>query len=76
MMNATTFFGESVGRPEDYEVKKKDILSPYSYDRVKTIYFRGYKVMTWGEITSFLRLPPTQLALHPCLIPVLNFFAH
>lgn len=53
MMNATTFFGESVGRPEDYEVKKKDILSPYSYDRVKTIYFRGYKVMTWGRNNKF-----------------------
>lgn len=53
MMSATSFFGETTGRPEDYEEQKKKVLAPYSLSKVKTVIYRGLKIMSWGDNNKF-----------------------
>lgn len=49
MLTSTSVFGESVGRPSDYEVKKRDILSPYDISLTETTVYKDYRVMNWGK---------------------------
>lgn len=53
MMTSTSFFGESVGRPSNYEVKKRDILSPYDISLTETTVYKDYRVMNWGKGNDF-----------------------
>ncbi len=53
MMSSNKAFVESVGKPENYNVKKRDILSPYSISKTETIGYKDYKVMTWGKDNAF-----------------------
>lgn len=53
MMTSTSFFGESVGRPSNYEVKKRDILSPYDISLTETTVYKEYRVMNWGKGNDF-----------------------
>lgn len=53
MMTSTSFFGESVGRPSNYEVKKRDILSPYDISLTETTVYKEHRVMNWGKGNDF-----------------------
>ena len=53
MMTSTSVFGESVGRPSNYEVKKRDILSPYDISLTETTVYKDYRVMNWGRGNDF-----------------------
>ena len=52
-MTSRVMFGESTGRPENYERKKKQVLSPYSLEKVRTLRYRNLEVMTWGRNNKF-----------------------
>lgn len=53
MMDSTSFFGETTGRPSDYEEQKRKVLAPYSLSKVKTVRYQGLKIMSWGDNNKF-----------------------
>ena len=53
MMSSSVGVFESSGRPSDYEIKKRDILCPYSQSLTETTSYKGYKVMNWGAGNKF-----------------------
>ncbi len=55
MMQSTAIFGESTGRPENYEVKKRDILAPFERTARTYIEWNGHQVLEWGEDNDFPR---------------------
>lgn len=49
MLSSTRIFGESIGKPSDYDIRKRDIIAPFeSYGLQYTIYDH-YKVVNWGK---------------------------
>lgn len=53
LMTCQTSFLESVGRPSDYESKRRDILSPHGVDVVTKVEWNGEQIMQWGEDNAF-----------------------
>lgn len=52
-MTSSQVFGESVGRPADYEKKRSKFLAPYSLKSVRTIPYKELSVMEWGRGNKF-----------------------
>ncbi len=53
MMQSTAVFGESTGRPANYEVKKRDILAPFESLRTTYTEWKGHRILEWGEGNDF-----------------------
>lgn len=53
MMTSTEVFGESIGRPDDYDVKKSNILAPFEFYGANYVTYKDYKVMAWGKDNRF-----------------------
>ena len=53
MMSASTALIENVGRPTDYEIRKRDLLNPYSLSLTETLTYDRYRVMAWGRDNRF-----------------------
>ena len=49
-MQSSRIFGESIGRPENYEVEKKKIISPFEAYGVDYTIYKDYKVVNWGRM--------------------------
>lgn len=73
MMSSSAGIFESTGKPSDYEVKKRDILSPYSQSLTETIAYKGYKVMNWGEGNQFPLVAGKQISTTSVLNTGLKF---
>lgn len=73
MMSGTLVFGESIGRPSDYEVKKRDILNPYAIARTDSIIYGNYRVMSWGRDNNFPLLAAQQISTTSVLNTGLKF---
>ena len=50
LMQSSRIFGESIGRPENYEVEKKKIISPFEAYGVDYTIYKDYKVVNWGRM--------------------------
>lgn len=49
LLSSSKIFGESVGKPADYDIRKRDIIAPFeSYGLSYTIW-QDYKVVNWGK---------------------------
>ena len=68
MMTCQTAFLESTGKPSDYELRKRDILSPYSETGKELVMFKNYQVMSWGKDNRF----PNEAARQIGTTSVLN----
>ena len=53
MMSSTEVFGESIGRPADYDVKKRDILAPFERYETQYLAWKERKVIGWGKDNRF-----------------------
>ena len=53
MMQSTAVFGKSTGRPDNYEVKKRDILAPFESLRTTYTEWKGHRILEWGEGNDF-----------------------
>ena len=49
LMHSTMVFGESTGRPSDYEVKKRDILAPFESYGLEYTLWKDHRVVNWGK---------------------------
>ena len=56
MMQSTASFVESTGRPDNYEVKKRDILAPFEHLSIPYMTWEGHRILPWGEGNDFPRL--------------------
>ena len=55
MLQSTMLFGESTGRPDNYAVKRRDILAPFETLRRTYINWEGHDILEWGEDNDFPR---------------------
>ncbi len=55
MMQSSSVFGESTGRPDNYEVKKRDILAPFETLRATYLEWKGHRILEWGQTNDFPR---------------------
>ena len=53
MMQSSAIFSESTGRPDNYEVKKRDILAPFESLRTTYTEWKGHRLLEWGEHNDF-----------------------
>lgn len=53
MMQSSMIFGESTGRPDNYEVKKRDILAPFESLRTTYTEWNGHRILEWGDANDF-----------------------
>ena len=53
MMTSEAVFGESVGRPDNYDVKKRAILAPFEEYGAVYMTYKDYKIMSWGKDNRF-----------------------
>ena len=53
MMQSSAIFSESTGRPDNYEVKKRDILAPFESLRTTYTEWNGHRLLEWGENNDF-----------------------
>ena len=49
MLSSTRIFGESVGIPADYDMKRRDILAPFESYGVEYTIYDDMKVVNWGK---------------------------
>lgn len=49
MLYGNQIFGESTGKPADYEVRKRDIITPFEEYGINYSFFKDYKVVNWGK---------------------------
>lgn len=56
MMQSTATFVESTGQPNNYEVKKRDILAPFESLRTTYRVWEGHRLLEWGPDNDFPRL--------------------
>lgn len=73
MLTGTMVFGESIGRPADYEVKKRDILNPYAVSKTDTLLYNGLQIMSWGRDNNFPLLAAKQISTTSVLNTGLKF---
>ena len=52
MMQSAMVFGESTGRPSDYDVKARDILAPFEEYTIDYTPYKDYKVVNWGKFRN------------------------
>ena len=55
MMQSSTIFGESTGRPDNYEVRKRDILAPFESLSTTYLEWEGHRILVWGPDNDFPR---------------------
>lgn len=55
MMQSSMIFGESTGRPKNYEAKKRDILAPFESLRTTYLQWQGHNILEWGKGNDFPR---------------------
>lgn len=55
MMQSHMIFGESTGRPDNYEVKKRNILAPFESLRTTYKEWNGHRLLEWGGDNDFPR---------------------
>lgn len=53
MLTSTHIFGESVGKPSDYDIKKRDILAPYELKTTEISTLGKLQIMNWGKDNRF-----------------------
>lgn len=73
LMNSAVSFLESVGKPSNYDVKKRDILAPYSLSLTETMDYEGYRVMNWGKDNNFPAKAGKQISTTSVLNTGLKF---
>lgn len=52
-MTSSVAYVESIGKPSNYERKKKDLLQPVETDRVYTVEYKKKKILSWGRKNDF-----------------------
>lgn len=55
VMQSGTMLGESTGRPDNYEVRKRDILAPFESLRTPYLEWQGHRILPWGPDNDFPR---------------------
>ena len=55
MMQSTEVFGESTGRPGNYEARKRDILAPFESQHTSYLQWHGHQILEWGPDNNFPR---------------------
>ena len=73
MMSAVSFFGETTGRPMNYDAKKRSILSPYSISKCNVIPWNGLDVITWGANNKFPQIAADTISSTSVLNTGLKF---
>lgn len=53
MMSGQQVYAEVVGKPTNYEKKKRDVISPHEVDRVRYITYANKQIMKWGGKNTF-----------------------
>ncbi|MEG1860997.1 MAG: hypothetical protein RR206_04830 [Bacteroidaceae bacterium] len=53
MLSSTSVLGESTGRPSSYDIRKRDILSPYDIRTTESSVLGNLKIMNWGHDNRF-----------------------
>ena len=52
-MTSKSAYFESVGRPENYERKKRDLLAPYAADKAYYTIYNDKQILNWGRRNRF-----------------------
>lgn len=73
MMTSTVAMVESVGRPENYDIRTRDILAPYDINLTETIAYKDYRVMNWGKDNAFPLMAGREISTTSVLNTGLKF---